>query len=249
METRPVLERFRKGDLVQYLNNVLEIVTIQKAETLNVSEQREALAQVMQQFNTSWQPNKGSELTPQIQQLDDVRDSLFLGIKNTVETWAAHHYDAQKKNAAFLLADKIEMHGKMLHKLRYQQETATINALVDDLLGGLSEATNLLGLTEWVVQLKIVNVEFNEKYVERAKALSTEQEGVVLQLRTKATEAFFQLKNIFEARMAIAKIEQTDLISVYQQLDNELNEITEQYNNAVLNTSSSPKNNQETITN
>ncbi len=232
MNTRPILERFRKGDLVQYLNNVLEIVTTEEATALNIADQRGVLAEVMQRFNASWQPNKGSELTPQIQQLDEERDSLFLGLKNTVETWAIHHFDAQKRNAAFLIADKIETHGRFTHKLRYQQETATLNSLVADLTEELADEVTLLGLNEWVSKLKDVNVTFNEKYMERTLALSTEQEGVVLQLRTQATEAFQQLRSIFEARMAIAKVENTDL-SEFERVNNALDELTEQYNKAV----------------
>ncbi len=85
MNARPKLENYRKGDLVQYFNNVLEIVTEDRAATLNITDQRKTLADVMERFNTSWQPSKGSELTPQIQQLDDERDSLFLGLKKTVD--------------------------------------------------------------------------------------------------------------------------------------------------------------------
>ncbi len=240
MEKRPTLERFRKGDLVQYFNNVLEIVTTDRATTLNIADQRKALADVMKRFNASWQPNKGSELTPQIQQLDEKRDSLFLGLKKTVDAWSVHHYEEEKKNASFLIADKIEAHGTLLHKLRYQQETATLNALILDFTGELADEIALLGLTQWVTKLQEVNTAFNEKYLERAKALSTEQEGIVLQLRTESTQAFQQLVNIFEARMAIAKVERADL-SEYEAVNNELNEITEQYNEAVQKHNTTPK--------
>lgn len=237
---RPFLERFRKADLVQYLNNVLEIVTVERATALKIDAQRQVLADVMKRFNSSWQLDKGSELTSQIQKLDEQRDSLLLGLKNTVDSWALHHYNEQKKNASFLMVDKFETYGKMLHKLRYQQETATINSLVADFTTELSNEVTLLGLTEWVQKLGETNVEFNEKYLERAKALSTEQEGVVSQLRTEATKAFQTLKNIFEARMSIAEVEETD-VDKYQTVDNELDELTEEYNQAVLNNTNSNK--------
>ncbi len=240
MTTRPKLESYRKGDLVQYFNNVLEIVTEDRAATLNITDQRKTLADVMERFNTSWQPSKGSELTPQIQQLDDERDSLFLGLKKTVDAWAVHHYDAEKKNAAFLIADKIGAHGALLHKLRYQQETATLNALILDFTNELADKVALLGLTQWVEKLQAVNTTFNEKYLERAKALSAEQDGVVLQLRSESTQAFQQLINIFEARMAIAKIEGGNF-NAYETVNNELNEITEQYNEAIQKHNSAPK--------
>ncbi len=240
MTTRPKLENYRKGDLVQYFNNVLEIVTEDRAATLNITEQRKTFADVMERFNASWQPAKGSELTPQIQQLDEERDGLFLGLKKTVDAWAVHHYDEEKKNAAFLIADKIEAHGTLLHKLRYQEETATLNALLLDFTNELADKVALLELTQWVEKLQTVNTTFNEKYLERAKALSSEQEGVVLQLRSESTQAFQQLVTIFTARMAIAKVEGADL-TPYETVNNELNEITEQYNEAVQKHNSAPK--------
>ncbi len=74
MIQNPLLEKYRKGDLVQYFNNVIEILTVERAEALKVAPQRETLNEVMTQFNQLWQPNKGSELTPQIEELDVERD-------------------------------------------------------------------------------------------------------------------------------------------------------------------------------
>ncbi len=232
MMLKPHLERFRKGDLVQYFNNVLTIVTEERATTLNVAPQRQALAEVMERFNTSWQPNKGSELTPEIQQLDEKRDSLFMGLKITVNSWAIHHYNEEKKNAAFLISDKIGNASSDVAHLRYQEETATLNALILDFQNELADQIALLDLTEWVEKLQQTNIAFDEKYLERALALSIEQEGVVLQLRTESSEAYRNLVNLFEARMEIAKVDGED-ITLYQIVKNGLNEITEEYNEAV----------------
>ncbi len=232
MIQKPRLKNYRKGDLVQYLNNVLEIVSEERATALNIAPQRQVLAEVMERFNTSWQPNRGSELTPEIQDLDEKRDSLFMGLKMTADTWATHHFDLDKRSAAFLISDKISNAGNDIVRLRYQEETATLNALILDFQNELSEQVALLNLTNWVEELQEVNTAFNEKYLERAKALSTEQEGVVLQLRTESSEAFHNLVNLFEARMEIAKVDGED-ITLYQTVENELNELTEEYNEAV----------------
>ncbi len=234
MLTTPLLEKYRKGDLVQYLNNVLEILTEERATTLKVAPQRAALEEVMQRFNHSWQPNRGSELTPQIQELDVERDNLFMGLKLTVDAWALHHYDEAKKNAAFLLSDAIAAQGEEVHRMRYQQETATLNALLLELKEELTAEVSLLGLTEWITKLEQVNTLFNEKYVARAQALSSEQDGLVQQLRIEATQAFRELKTLFGARMAIAKVEADANMDTYETVANELSKLTEQYNDAVL---------------
>lgn len=72
-------------------------MTIQKATDLQLAPQREALNNATNALNEAWQPNRGSELTPQIAVLDTQRDHLFAGLKLTVDAWAMHRYDADKK--------------------------------------------------------------------------------------------------------------------------------------------------------
>ncbi len=229
----PLLEKYRKGDLVQFLNNVLEILTEQRATTLKITPQREALAEVMQRFNDSWHPERGSELTPIIQELDVERDTLFMGLKLTVETWGTYHYEKEKRNSAFLIADKIASYGDKIQVTRYQQETAILNSLLSDLESELSEEVQSLGLTAWVANLRRVNTEFNQKYVERTEATATKQEGKVLELRKEATSVFRKLKILFEARMAIAEAETSEDLPTYETVENALSRLVEQYNDAV----------------
>lgn len=234
MLVTPLLEKYRKGDLVQFFNNVLEILTEEQATTLKIAPQRVALDGVMKHFNDSWHPERGSELTPQIQELDTERDTLFLGLKLTIDAWAAYHYEKEKRNAAFLISDKIASYGADLQKVRYQQETAILNSLLEDFNNELSSEVQLLGLTDWVAKLKAVNTQFNEKYVERTLATSTEQEGKVLELRKEATKAFRKLKALFEARMAIAQVEESADLPTYEVVENALSRLAEQYNDAVV---------------
>ncbi len=233
MLVTPLLEKYRKGDLVQFLNNVLEILTEEQANTLKVAPQRAALDEVMQRFNDSWHPERGSELTPQIQELDTERDALFMGLKLTVDAWADYHYEGDKKNAAFLISDKIASYGKEVQLVRYQQETAILNSLLEELENQLSDEVLLLGLTDWVAKLKTVNTQFNEKYVERTLATSTEQEGKVLELRKESIKVFRKLKSLFEARMEIAEAEESADFPTYESVENALSRLAEQYNDAV----------------
>ncbi len=245
MLTTPLLEKYRKGDLVQFFNNVLEILTEQRAQALKISPQRKALEEVMQHFNEAWHPNRGSELTPQIEELDMERDTLFIGLKLTVDAWGTYHYEKEKRNAAFLIADKIASYGDKLHKKRYQQETAILNSLLSDLETGLAKEVQALGLTEWVANLRKVNTEFNQKYVERTEATASEQEGKVLELRKEATSVFRKLKMLFEARMAIAEVENSEDLPTFKAVENALSRLVEQYNDAVLRASEMNKKEEE----
>lgn len=230
----PQLEKYRQGDIVQYMNNVLEIVSESRATDLELVPQRETLANTMQQYNALWQPHKGSELTPQIAELDQRRDELLMGLKTTVATWATYHYKAGFKNASFVIADLINSYGERLVKLRYQQETATITAIVNDLESTLKKEVTLLGLTDWVSELKATNIAFNQKYMERTLALSTEQEGVMASLRLQAIAAFRSLKALFLARKAVAEADTGTQVALFNTVAKEWQQLTEQYNQAVV---------------
>ena len=230
------LDKFRKGDLTQYFNNILSIVTDPKATTLVVSNERIALANTMITFNEQWQVAKGSELTPQIADLDNQRDGIFSGLKGTVTTWAKNHYDMAQKNAAFIIANKIASYGSKITLMRYQQQTATLNAIISDLENELAEEVTLLALTPWVTTLKDLNTQFDTKYVERAKALSLEEDGIIAELRAKAIDDFKTLKTILEARMTIATVENSENLAVFNEVANEWNTLTNQYNDAVTRT-------------
>ena len=233
MITTPLLEKYRNGDFVQFMNNVLDIVTTDRATALQVAPQRASLLETVERLNTVWQPSVGSELTPQIAALDDQRDKVFTALKLTVDNWALNHYEEDKRNAAYLISDSIAAHGDRIVNMRYQQETATLSAIIHDLENQFAGQVALLELTHWVVKLKELNKNFNDLYVARAQALSTEQIGLVAELRIEVTAVFRKLKELFEARMAIAEVEGATNLVEFQKVRNEWSTLTEQYNDAV----------------
>ncbi|SEB35761.1 hypothetical protein SAMN04489761_0090 [Tenacibaculum sp. MAR_2009_124] len=232
--TTPNLEKYRKGDVVQYFNNVLEILTPERATNLQLENHRMALASTMASFIPNWQQSKGSELTPQIAELDAQRDASFVGLKLTVSAWASNHYNENLKNAAFLISDKIASYGADVQLLRYQEETATLSAIINDLETDLIAEVTSLELTQWVSHLKNLNNSFNEKYVARAQNLSVEQEGLVAEIRKRAVSEFKTLKNLFIARATIAQVDGLPNIGLFDTVANEWNTLTDQYNTAVL---------------
>lgn len=233
MLATPNLEKFRQGDFVQYMNNVLDIMTDTRATTLSLTTQRDNLYTVMRDLNETWQPQVGSELTPEIATLDQQRDMIFNGLKGTVDNWATNHFDESWRNAAFLISDDIAAHGQRIYEMRYQQQTATITAILNDLDDELSAQVTTLGLGTWVEELRTVNERFNDKYVERAQALSSHQPGIVVEQIGIATTAFRALKTGFDSRFNVAVMDDAPTISEFEQVENEWNVITNQYNDAV----------------
>lgn len=238
MITTALLEKYRNGDFIQYMNNVLTVFTEEKASTLNLTAERTAFKTSIDALNAIWSPSRGSALTAQIAELDKQRDSLFIGFKITVDTWSKHHHDANKKNAALAISQNIANHGKEIIALRYQRETAVLTAIVKDLQNELSTQVNTLGLSEWITRISTVNTEFNALYLERSLEDSGNEKAVVETHRNDVTLHFKNLKRVFEARLTIAQIEESNTLTDYTALANDWSAVTNTYNEAVSRTTS-----------
>jgi hypothetical protein len=188
----------------------------------------------MDELNEAFAPVKGSELTPAVAALDTDRDNLFNGLRNTITAWARYHYEPQKKAAAQKFDTIIKSYGPNISKLRYQQQTATLNGIINDF-----EAENniidleLLGLAAWTTLLKNTNNAFNTSYLDRTEELSEHQLGVVHELRELATAQYRVLQSIFNARAAVAATDGTPVASSFEETGNALNTLITQYNQAV----------------
>lgn len=86
---------------------------------------------------------------------------------------------------------------------------------------------------DWVNELKTVNNQFNDKYLQRAQAMSGHQPGIVASLIAQTSTVFRILRNSFDARFAVALIDDTPEVPEFTTVENEWNVLTHQYNDAV----------------
>ena len=233
MITTPLFEKYRQGDTIQFLNNLLTIVSEARANDLHIAMQLDTLLNTINGLNTAWQPELGSQMTPEIAALDAQRDAVFNGLNLTVQAWGAYHFIPAKRNAAFLIADSLAGHGDKVAKLRYQEQTATLNSILQDLTTTLTSQVALLGLGDWVSSLESLNSSFDQKYVQRAQTMAGADPGKVAEMVTQAITDFRNLKTIFEARFAVAKADGED-VSTFTAVEQEWNSLTNDYNTAVL---------------
>lgn len=241
--TAAVFERFRKARTVQYLNDVLQILSEAEAEELNLKVKYTALQTAITALNEAWNPTLGSVFTAEIQQWDEQRDQLYTGFKGIVTVWARYHYDSEKKAAAEVLVNSLAHYtnGKELTRLPYQEETAELTALLGDLQTNESAALATLALTEWVNRMQTANNNFAEQYIARTKELSEQQQGIVDALRTEAVAAYRAMVKLLDARLAIAEEEEAANVADYQRIRQLLDQLAEQHNEAAKRTKAVPK--------
>ena len=226
MITTANFQNYRKGDFYQFMVNVLDILTQDRATTLNVSSQRAALATEVQNFNNAYTPIIGSDITPQLASLDTQRDDALIGLKSVLEGYVKHHEEG-KRNAAFILLDLMKGYGNEINKHRYQLETATVSNLISDWQTLHADKLSLLSLTQWVQHLADTNTNFNTLYVSRTQQISGLETGTLEAIRAAAVDKYRDLRAHIEAHGLLTPTE------LNTQVQQEISSLALQYNDAV----------------
>ena len=131
-----------------------------------------------------------SMLTNDIAEADDLRDNTFIGLSDAIKS-ANRHFRPDVQQAASRLLVIIENHSNLIRK-SYDEETAAINSLINDLTTVGAADVTAIGLAEWVTELQANNNAFDDL----KKGRYTEEAGKT-QLRMK--EVRMQLDEAYQA--------------------------------------------------
>ncbi|MDR1672866.1 MAG: DUF6261 family protein [Bacteroidales bacterium] len=165
-----------------------------------------------------------SGITSAISDQDRLRDELLRGFSGAVRS-AVYHFDMDKRDAAFKLADVLRHYGNIVKKT-YDEKTAAI----DDLLRELQTSEHLpwittLGLDEWTERLHTANRAFDSLMSARYSEISQRPVINMKETRTKTDET---LRAILDRIEALATIKGID---VYAPFIREWNAVAERYKN------------------
>ncbi|TCP25201.1 hypothetical protein EV195_104234 [Tenacibaculum skagerrakense] len=232
--TTPYVTRYRNGEYLQYMKDVLELVNKQDVDTLLLTNQRNALTGIVSQIDNAFQQSLGSSLTQGIIELDDRRDKAFMGFKSVINGFS-YHYDAAKKVHALNALSAIEKYGKDITRKSYQEETAIISSLITDFESQpeLVTAVTELSLTDWLTELKTANIAFASKYLERVGDTAANPLANLVELRSQATVAYRVLISHIQAHQVL------NTNAAYSIIIDEIDVLTKQYNLVVDNRTSS----------
>ncbi|MCH2034649.1 MAG: DUF6261 family protein [Tenacibaculum sp.] len=232
--TTPYVTRYRNGEYLQYMKDVLELVNKQDVDTLLLTNQRNALASIVSQIDSAFQQSLGSALTQGIIELDDRRDKAFMGFKSVINGFT-YHFDTAKQVHAQNALLAIDNYGKDITRKSYQEETAIVSSLVNDFESQpeLITAVTELNLTDWLNELKIANTAFASKYLERVGETAANPLANLVELRSQATIAYRILISHIQAHQVL------NTNAAYSIIIDEVDVLTKQYNLVVDNRTSS----------
>lgn len=228
----PYLNRYRNGEYLQYMTDVINLVNKQDPTTLQLDTPLDELKPIVDKIDQIFKLSQGSGLTQQLISLDDQRDGAIVGLRSITNGFT-YHYDTTKSSAARALLSNMTSHGDNIQRLSYQEETAVINSIIKDWQTDqeLIAAVTELSIEDWVAQLKQVNQDFSAKYLDRVDQAAANPAIEIPNLRTQATEAYRKLVTHIQAHATLSATK------AYTSLVNQVDVLAGQYNQVVENRS------------
>jgi len=178
-----------------------------------------------------------SEKTQELLTIDERRDNAINGIYYFLLGYS-YHYDADMQQKSQLLLANMALYGSGIARLNYQAETATINNLLRDWENkpDLADAITTFSLTSWVNELKTANEEFNTKYLLRTQEYGDASPETIKSKREETNAAYYALRDRIDALHLLVETPP----SPYATVINQLNALTDQYNNLLINRTGNP---------
>jgi hypothetical protein len=142
-----------------------------------------------------------SSYNEQLAAADDRRDMIFRGLADTIFA-AQNHYKDENIAAAKKLAIILNTYGNIANE-SYDEETALISKLVKELQGNYMAETQLLGLAEWVEELKKSNTVFQTLKDQRYSEESEKTELRMKNVRKQMDEIYKNIINRINAQILL----------------------------------------------
>ena len=152
-------EKLRNEEHYKFFTQFKELVTAANATTLNIEELYATFLVLYAQEGEALNVILKSEFTAELVDADLQRDITSRGLRLSVKGFANHFVPAKQKAAAniqIVLDSYYDMEIKP-----YDQETASIAALLLEFTGNLAADVQTLGLGDWVTELQRTNDAFD----------------------------------------------------------------------------------------
>jgi hypothetical protein len=140
---------------------------------------------------------RASVLTQQIADADHRVDRAVAGIKATVNA-ARHALDAAVAEAARVLYVRLREFGNIRGKA-YEEESAAVQVLLDDLNGVYAPQVALVGLQAWVAELTEAETAFTQLYLQRGSEIALRPQERMTDVRREIEASYHVMSTIIGA--------------------------------------------------
>jgi len=149
-----------------------------------------------------------SILTEQIVLADKRVDNSVIGFKAALNSYL-YGIEPNKKNAAQILLNRVKTVGKITAK-SYEDEAGGLRKLIIDFEGEYAGQIALLGLTEWLAELKAAEADFRQLMLLRNAERSNKLPDNLKEVRRELDIIYHKIIDIVNAAATISSSDEYD---------------------------------------
>ncbi|MFO8000793.1 MAG: DUF6261 family protein [Marinilabilia sp.] len=224
-----LIYNLQNSEFIQFTDYLLEIIKTQNPEQLKVTELHEKIRKKHELLASIYKPDRGSDITPKIQEADERRDAAINGISGALEAFT-YHFRPEKRKAAGLLLREINKHGSGIARMNYQAQTGTIESITSQWKSTpeYGEAQKTLGITDWVEELDTANQVFKNYYLERLRENAENPDVQIKEIRKEIVRLYRLLLSQLEVHATLQNDE------IYEATVRSINELIDRYNQVIF---------------
>jgi hypothetical protein len=201
------------------------VKAIERHTDENLTPYTEPIQAMYLQLDAGYKLGRMNEITAEIKALDEQRDRALVGIRKVLEGYELY-YQANKAEAAARLLYSLNKYGNIT-RLTYSEQSGALTSLLNEWKETtLKDNLELLGLKDWVEDLRLTQDKFALRYLDRAEDEATKKAVPISKLIPDAVKLYQEFALMLTA---FAKINPT----TFTPLANLLDELGKKYNEAL----------------
>jgi len=167
---KPRLDKQKNEEFFQFFIDFNMLVNLYKVVSVLSKAEYDKLLALLAELDEALELVRTSMYTAELSEVDRLRDTALLGLRNMVKAMQ-YHFDEAMQKAAIQLMLVFKTYGNMRGK-GYAEETGAIFNIVQDFREKYAAEVTTLGIGAWVEKLSAYNTRFTELMNARDKEKS-----------------------------------------------------------------------------
>jgi len=205
----------------QYHTEFRDLVVAQGVEVLKIKPQFETYLLLYDRVDEAFKKIVKSELTVKIHEADKARDEIWAGMLD-MNNAALKHFNPEMREAAARLKIVFDAYGNVAVK-PLNEGTSVINSLLQEFQGKYAQEVSIVGIENWVSELRSRNSVFEALVKERFDEAASKS-GIVLKKARAELDVVY--RSIIERVNALIVVEGVEAYEVFART---LNVIIDKY--------------------
>lgn len=195
------LSRLRNEEHFQFQTSLKDLVVLTTPSTLKIDALFATFLMLYDDESKALDVIQKSAISDNLVDADVLRDETFRGMSDAVKS-SLKHFRTEVRSAAQRLQIVFDNYGNIAIK-SYDAETAAITSLINDLQGIYAADAAVVGITEWVTELKANNTAFDDLKNNRYSEEANKTQLRMKQVRTSIDAVYYQILERINALIVV----------------------------------------------